>query len=367
MDGKFHRIYKGRARFIMGMGINRLENNVKLDEIDAKMLRILLTESRTSFTTIANECKITVAAVRMRYKHLWKTGVINGEKMLINPHCLGYRHIIDLGIVNNFTKQAEVAKFLESKPFISEVVGPLGKYNFYGKAVLKDLNNLRPLIEELETNPDIQQVDALIWVEAVNVEHPENLIIKPLPYEKKDNKSTFVNSCDEPLSIVEIDENDRKLAKILSENSRTTFLKISETLDLSPKTIVNRYSKLRKNLLARSTITVNLSKIGYKALANLYIKVSNQCKFSVVCSQLLEIPNLIVLIKLIGSYDLYAAIALEDFDKLFEADEKVRRINGIEATTVYITKMAPSWPLNLFPSLLENDSLQPKFWHTPET
>ena len=81
---------------------------VKVDEVDARILKILLAESRTSFTEIADECKITVAAVRMRYKHLWDEGIINGEKMLVNPHCLGFRHIVDLGIECSVKDEKEV-------------------------------------------------------------------------------------------------------------------------------------------------------------------------------------------------------------------------------------------------------------------
>jgi DNA-binding Lrp family transcriptional regulator len=344
-----------------------LADGVKIDEIDAKILRILLSESRTSFTAIADECKITVSAVRMRYKQLWKEGVINGEKMLVNPHCLGYRHIIDLGIINAVEKEKEVAKFLETKPYISEVVGPLGKYNFYGKVALQDLNKLRAIIEDLETNSYIKQVDALIWVAAVNIEYPQNLIIKPLDRENgqtNNYKPTLTNDDEISLAIGEIDETDRKIAKILSENSRTTFEKIAELLDLSPKTVISRYKKLRKNLLTLSTITIDLNKLGYNALAHFYIKVSNQSKISEINSHLLEIPNLIVIIRLVGSYDLYSAIAIEDFGKLFEVNEKISRISGIEATVLSLAKTPPSWPLNLFPSLLENETLQPKFCPT---
>lgn len=35
-------------------------------------------------------------------------------------------------------------------------------------------------------------------------------------------------------------------------------------------------------------------------------------------SQLLQIPNVIVIIRLVGNYDLYVAIVLEDFDNLFK-------------------------------------------------
>ena len=96
-------------------------------KFNAKILKILLSESRTRFVDIAKECKITVTAVRMRYKRLWRDGVINGEKMLVNPHCLGYRHIVDLGIINAVEDEKEAAKFLESKPYISGLVDPFGK------------------------------------------------------------------------------------------------------------------------------------------------------------------------------------------------------------------------------------------------
>ena len=344
-----------------------LADRIKIDEIDAKILRMLLLESRTSFTKIAQECKITVTAVRMRYKRLWKDGVINGEKMLINPHCLGYRHIIDLFIINDVENDNEVAKLLESKPYISDVVGPFGKYNFFGKVALKNLNKLQEIIEDLESNHIIKHVDALIWAEAINVEYPQNLIIKSIDWanEQKNNYTQLVNNND--LAPLEIEETDRKIAKILSENSRTPFKKIAKELDISSKTVIQRYRKLRRNLLTLSTVTLDLNKLGYKALANLYVKVSNRSKMLEICSQLLQIPNLIVIIRLIGAYDLYAAIALENFEKLFEANEKIRRIEDVETTEVILTPMLPSWPLNLFPSLLEGETMQPKYWPTAPT
>ena len=343
-----------------------MADRVKIDAIDAKILKILLSESRTSFTDIAKECKITVTAVTMRYKQLWKKEIINGEKMLINPHCLGYRHIVDLGIITSVENEKEVAKLLESKPYIAGLIGPFGNYNFFGKVALRDLNKLHEIIEDLESNSIIKHVDALIWAEAVNIEFPQNLIIKQLEgNDSPISRNPNLTNLDKP--SLQIDEIDRKIAKILSEKSRVPFKKIALQLDISTKTVIQRYKKLRGNLLTLSTITLNLNKLGYKALANIYIRVSNRSKMPEIYSQLLQIPNLIVIIRLIGSYDLYCAVALEDFDKLFEANEKIRRINGLETVLLYLTKMPPSWPLNLFPSLLENAAIQPKYWPTETT
>ena len=164
-----------------------------------------MSESRTSFTDIAAECGITVAAVRMRYKQLWKEGIINGEKMLINPHRLGYPHIIDIGIVTDVTNEKEVSTFLESKPYIA-LVTRSGKYSFFGKVALRDLDRLHEIIEDLEGNQNIKKVEALIWSEAAYIEYPQNLMIGP-------ENSIVKNQISRPVKrkeILNLDEIDRR-------------------------------------------------------------------------------------------------------------------------------------------------------------
>ncbi len=343
------------------MGKTTLANRVKIDENDAKILKLLLLESRTTFTDIAAACEITVTAVRMRYKGLWKEGVINGEVMLVNPHCLGYQHIVDLCITNAIEDTKEVTEFLETKPYIAGLVGPWGNYNFFGKVALRDLKKLHEIIEDFEANQYITHVDALIWAKAANVEYPQNLVIKPSDGKNQEVKVSSVNHQQE--GAVKLDEIDKKIAKILAENARTPFKKIATELDISSKTVIQRYKKLRNNLFTSSSITLDLSKLGYKALANLYIKVSNRSKINEIYSQLLEIPNLVVIIRLIGAYDLYCGLFLEDFEQMFDADDKIRKIKGVESTTAHLTRVPPAWPLNLFPSLIDKECIEPKYWH----
>ena len=336
---------------------------IKIDEIDAKIIKILLLESRTSFTAISKECKITVTAVRMRYKRLWKDGIINGEKMLVNPHALGYPHIADLGMITTVENEQEVRKFLESKPYIGELVGPLGHYNFWGKVALRDLNKLHELIEDLESNSNIKHVDALIWAEAVNIEYPQNLVIKTTDHEANTRivETSSLNSHYQ--GPIELDDIDKKIAIILTQNSRTPFKGIAAQLQVSSKTVIQRYKKLREKLLTLSTATINLNKLGYQALGNIFVKVSNRSKMPEIYAKLLQISNVIVIIRVMGAYDLYCAIPLEDFESLFEVYGKIIRIDGVERVEVYPTRNPPSWPFNLFPSLLESEYMKPKYWH----
>jgi Lrp/AsnC family transcriptional regulator for asnA, asnC and gidA len=332
--------------------------NRTIDETDAKILKMLLQESRTSFTEIAKNCKISVGAVRMRYKQLRKAGIINGEVMLVNPHSLGYKYISDLGITTAIDNEKDVIEFLKSRPYISQIVGPLGKYNIWAKVALHDTQKLAVILQDLESNPHIKHVDTLIWVEAINIEHPENLVVKP------DSNANEHEVAKKPIKFsseeIQINEIDRKIAIILSKNSRTPFRRIAEQLGISTKTVIERYKRLRGNVLTLSTITVDLNKLGYNALANLFIKAANRSSIPRICSHLLQIPNLIVVIRYIGVYDLYAAVVLSDYEELFKLTERIHRIHGIEKTDTFLAPNVPAWPLNLFPSLLETEYM-PKF------
>lgn len=333
----------------------------RIDETDAKILKTLLMESRTSFTQLSRDCGISVGAVRMRYKRLWKKGLIKGEVMLVNPHSLGYKYISDLGITTAVEKEQEVMKFLTCKPYISQIVGPLGKYNIWAKVALHHTQELTEILEDIEINPDIESVDAFIWVEAVNIEYPKNLVIN----HSNTNPNTIRNHTRKTPKIntekTEIDETDRKIAMILSQNSRTPFRKIAEQLNISTKTVIQRYKKLRGNVLTLSSIVIDPTKLGYTAMANVFVKATNRSKMQEIQAQMLKIPNLIVAIRLIGAYDLYASIFFADFQEFFNAQEKIRRIPYIEKTQMILTPIVPVWPLNLFPSLLQNKFMRPKF------
>jgi hypothetical protein len=67
-----------------------------------------------------------------------------------------------------------------------------------------------------------------------------------------------------------------------------------------------------------------------------------------IYNQLLQIPNVIVIIRLYGTYDRHISVAIEDFNKMFEISERISKSNGSEKPNVFVTPILPTWPLNLF-------------------
>lgn len=338
--------FKGNAK----KAGNLMEERVKLDETDIKILKFLFAESRTSFTEIAKNCGISVGAVRMRYKRLWKTGVINGEILQVNPHSLGYRCISEIGIITAAENEKKVKEFLESKPYTSLVRGAFGKYNLSTTVALRSVQELSRIQEDLQSNPLINQLDSLIWTGAINVDHTENLEVKPTNGETqlRFNQRATPGKVEE----AKIDETDRKIARMLTNNSRMSFRRIAQQLGISTKNVIQRYKKLRKNVLPFSTITVDLQKLGYKAMAHLFIRAKNKSKIPEIYGQIIQIPNLIVTIKYIGHYDMFAVVALSDFEEMFKLKDQLHRINHIEKTDTFIEPMFHAWPLNIFACLL---------------
>lgn len=326
-----------------------MQTRVKIDEIDSIILKTLLNESRTSFTDIAKECKISLVAVRMRYKRLWKTGMINGEIMQVNPYSLGYKSIVDIGIVTATEDEEDVLGFLENKPYILHFIKDFGKYSFGVQVALIDMQELAAILDDLASNHLIKQVESMIWAEAINIDHPENLIIKPFA----DKKNAIGRVYEVNHQETQLDETDRKIAKILSQNSRRSFKKIAEEIGISTKNVIQRYRRLRGTVLTSSAIQVDLNKLGYGALAQVFVKIANRSKIPEINEQLLQIPNLLILIRLIGSFDVLVLVALEDFGELFKLKESIHRIPGIEETDVFVRPNFSSWPLNVFSTLLQ--------------
>lgn len=330
---------------------SKLPNRKTIDKTDSKILKLLFKESRASFTEIAKDCEISAGAVRKRYKRLWKTGIINGEIMQVNPSSLGYKCIVNIGVTTARENENEVMEFLRNKPYSLVVFrNVFERTNIATIVSLHEFEELPETMRDIEANPLIKHANAFIWSKTSNLDHAENLVLTNPT--SKANEETPQRTNNINFEKAKMDETDRHIAKVLSQNSRTPFIKIAKELNISTKKVIQRYNKLRGTVLTTSTITVNLNKLGYNALAHLLIKSANKSKVPEISAKLLQIPNLITFIEIFGDYDLFPIVALRDYEALFKIKEQINAIKGIEQTAMILAKPYYAWPLNVFASLL---------------
>ena len=315
-------------------------------------MRTLLKESRTTFTEIAKDCEISMNSVRKRYKRLWKAGIINGAITQVNPDSLGYTCITTIWIAIAIEDEDRVIEFLRSKPYCCAVFRNMfARANVAAIVSLHEFEELSKTIQDIEAHPNVKHMVPLIWNKTSGINYSENLPLTPSICKTKNEAGPKPSKTN--LEKVKFDKTDRQIAKILSKNSRASFTKIAQKLNIATKTVTQKYKKLRRAVLASSTITVSLKKLGYNAMVILLIGLTNRSKTSETVAKLLQIPNLIIVLEYVGGeYDLFANIALRDYDDLFKLEGQTSTLNNIEHLDMFLSKPYPSWPLNLFASLL---------------
>jgi Lrp/AsnC family leucine-responsive transcriptional regulator len=304
-----------------------------------------LLESRTSFTELAKICGISVTAVIRRYSRLKKTGIVTGEHMYLNPLSVGYESIAEVGIIlRDLADREKVIERLRAKTQVRFPGPGLGKYDMYGLLLARKLNELSEIVQYVDVKPYVKRLDVLIFADLWdNPWHPENLIVKP---SEQKNTVPSSNRTRTKFEQVQLDNVDIKILKALIKNSRVAFNEIAEKLNISTANVIKRYHFLReKNVLNLSSITLDLSKLGYKAIADSYLKVENRSAIPEIEAQLLQIPNLTFCAKFVGGvYDMRIAVIISDLDDFFSLKKQIYSIKNIKNAEFYLFGPTPPWP-----------------------
>ena len=339
--------------------LTKVEKTKQIDEADSMILNTLLIESRTSFTELTKLCGISVTAVIRRYQRLKKSGIICGENMHLNPLSVGYESIAEIGIMTDLEDKEKVAQALSKRQSARiEILAAssLGKYNIFGQLRARKLDELTKLVQRIDIKPFTKSLDVLIFADLWNNPwHPENIVVRSSERESFIVKTRKLETKFEPIAM---DETDKHIIEMLLENSRVAFKDIAEKTKISTKNVIQRYQFLReKNVLNLSTISLDLFKLGYDAILDIYMNVENRGTLPEVEAQLLQIPNLVFCAKFVGgAYDLRAAIIVSNFDDVFRLKKQINSLQNIEKTEFYLHEIPGPWPSNFLDHglLLEN-------------
>jgi len=130
------------------------KEKVKIDGIDKKILRFLMSDARTPVLEIARKIGISGAAIHQRLRKLETSGLIAGSKFVINPKILGYSTMAYVGIYLDKAMSNPVAvKELENIPEVLECHYTTGNWSILIKVLCRDNEHLMQVL-----NNKIQQI-----------------------------------------------------------------------------------------------------------------------------------------------------------------------------------------------------------------
>ena len=133
--------------------------NFKLDEVDHKILDMLIDNTRIPFTDISKKLLISAGTVHVRVKKMEDAGIIKGSSLNVDYEKLGYSFIAYVGIFlekNNTTQKAlqdlSTAEALKQ----DKVEDIINDFLFTGRMATED-----EVIEALEKQPSVLQRESI--------------------------------------------------------------------------------------------------------------------------------------------------------------------------------------------------------------
>ncbi|MGD6933394.1 MAG: Lrp/AsnC family transcriptional regulator [Candidatus Bathyarchaeia archaeon] len=132
-----------------------------------------------------------------------------------------------------------------------------------------------------------------------------------------------------------MDKTDFLILGELLLDAQTSFLQIAKKLKISSFTVKSRYDKMvDEGIIARSSILIDLSKLGYQGKVFLLItNVPNQAKKTTV-DALKKISNIISVSEIMGPFDLIAVAPVSDFNSIKDLVSEVKKLPSVQSVNI---------------------------------
>ncbi|MCH5231646.1 MAG: Lrp/AsnC ligand binding domain-containing protein [Muribaculaceae bacterium] len=139
----------------------------KIDNLDKKILNIIMNNARIPSKDVAEECGVSRAAIHQRIQRLIEMKVITGSGYNINPKTLGYNTCTYIGVsLEKGSMYREFVKQLEQIPEVVECHYTTGPYSLILKVFARDNQHLMELLNDrIQHIHGVTETETLISLE----------------------------------------------------------------------------------------------------------------------------------------------------------------------------------------------------------
>ena len=139
----------------------------KLDNLDKKILNIVMENARIPSKDIAAQCGVSRAAIHQRIQRLIDMKVIVGSGYIVDPHKLGYNTCTYVGVrLEKGSLSREAAAELSKIPEVVECYFTTGPYSMLIKVHAYDNQHLMQLLNDrIQHIPGVTETETLISLE----------------------------------------------------------------------------------------------------------------------------------------------------------------------------------------------------------
>ena len=134
-----------------------------IDNLDRKILSIVMRNARIPSKDVAQVCGVSRAAIHQRIQRMTELGIITGSGYTVNPKLLGYSTCTNIGVnLERGALYATVVPELEKIPEEIECHFTTGPYTMLIKLMVRDNEHLMELL-----NKKIQMIHGVSGTETL--------------------------------------------------------------------------------------------------------------------------------------------------------------------------------------------------------
>lgn len=300
-----------------------------MDAKDRKILYELDKNSRESFTRIGKLAQIAPESARYRINNYAKEGIIKYFLTIIDSTKLGasyYDIFIKLQNVDS-KKKKEMMSFFINNPSITWMGDLEGMFDIAMIIKVQNQLELQRVMKQINNkfSSVIMKKTLAINLKGEFLRRDYLVNKKRLEVPVSKNRKTELEYAPTE-KIIEIDDTDAEICRLLANNSRMTSVEIGQKLRISADTAVLRIKKLQKQrIISGFTIILDNEKINqlhYKIL--LYLNNSSEEKTSRLLFFIRNNNQVIALISTLAEWD-------------YEVDLEVSNVNQLKDFTMELT------------------------------
>ena len=121
----------------------------QLDELDEKILNMIINNARIPFLEVARVCNVSGAAIHQRIQKLVNLGVIKGSEYIVDHNKVGYETSAYMGLYLKDPEQFDtVVAALKKIPEVVECYYTTGQYDLFIRLYARNNQHLLEIIHK---------------------------------------------------------------------------------------------------------------------------------------------------------------------------------------------------------------------------
>jgi len=133
-----------------------------------------------------------------------------------------------------------------------------------------------------------------------------------------------------------MDELDKKIVRVLQQDSRLSFTKIAERVGISTATVIERVKKMQRSGIIRGyTALLDTSKIGMMTMIAM-VRIKPEYSVTRFGEKISLLEEACCVHNITGDFDLLVSLKCFGQEECAAVIEKIKSIEGVERVDTYI-------------------------------